>query len=364
MNNDKIHLTVISDDGFMIPSIVMLTSAKLNKNKQSRYCVHFICNKVSQYFRKKLCELHSDDFEIVLYDAPKKDFSSVDINIHVTESTFYKLEVPDILKDINKVIHIDGDVLVHGDLSEFFHTDLAGNTLGVVGDIITTKLGDVEKLGIPKAFNAGIMLMDLEKMRNDGDVAKLENMLMNIPDNWTWLEQDCLNVYYEGKALFLPPKYNCAYMNIKGLDTPIEEVNEYYGTSYESYYEMLDDSVILHMCGTPGKRPWQVTNGVHSAAWQHYYDLSPVKHIYLERPDVSLASTPGKINSLECELEQVKLLLIYPILKKRYRQAKIKSMFTLGKTRFKYKQKKQLLKIQVRRCRALLKEYIFNALHK
>ena len=65
--------------------------------------------------------------------------------------------------------------------------------------------------------------------------------------------------------------------------TAICTINEFYGTSYRNHAEMCDDAVILHLAGTPGRRPWEVINGVHGNVWQYYYDRSPLRHHYLAR---------------------------------------------------------------------------------
>ena len=285
MSDNIVHIVVIADDGFMEPSIVMLTSAKENKKVDSHYRIHFIYNHVSRLYKAKLKELHAPDFEIVEYDVPEKSyFEEVNIKIHVTPTTFLKLEIPEILRDVDKVIHIDGDVIVQGDLSQMYNIELADNVLGVVRSIRIEKSGLIQKMGIEKYFNAGIMMMNLDSMRRNGDSEKLIDMLRNIPEEWNMLEQDCMNVYYKDRCLYLPIKYNCIHFTMI-RDFTIDEVNDFYGTDYESYDEMVSDALMVHLAGTPGRRPWQISNGVHGATWQYYYDISPLRHIYRKRPD-------------------------------------------------------------------------------
>lgn len=378
MHKNIVDIVVIADDGFMEASIVMLTSAKVNKNNTSYYRVHFICNNVCRLYKKKLLELQDQDFEILIYDETSKAyFNEVNIKIHVTATTFLKLEIPEILRGVSKVIHIDGDVIVQGDLWQMYNIDLADNTLAVTRSIRMEKSGRIQLRGIDKSFNAGIMLMNLDSMRKNKDSEKLINMLRTLPDEWWLLEQDCLNVYYRNKCLYLPIRYNCFYFTMI-KDFTIDEVNEFYGTNYESYDEMVSDALLIHLAGTPGRRPWQVRDGVHGQSWQYYYNISPLKHLYHERPDSSCVSLQKELNIVKQELalakkelnaakqvqnrlqQEIEMSIYtqkenYHKVLYRYRLLQLKSFITWGKRRERYISRKRDLKVILRKVRAARK---------
>lgn len=281
----EVEIAVIADNGFMVPSIVMLTSAKLNKKATSRYKIHFVCVMVSGYFKKKLLELSSPDFKIRIHNADTERYSGVHISSHVTSSTFLKLDLTTILPEVDKVLHLDGDALVYGDLWELFQTDIDQCPLGVVralslehNDIIYKRTGRAKR-----AFNAGVMLMNLKRWREMNASEELHSMLDRLPREWVCLEQDCMNVFFHDNAKYLPLKYNVIPYVFQNRKLTMQQINEFYGTSYRNQAEMCDDAVILHLAGTPGRRPWEVINGVHGNVWQYYYDRSPLRHHYLAR---------------------------------------------------------------------------------
>ena len=284
LDQHYIDLAVIADDKFMIPSIVMLTSAKLNKKANSFYRVHFVCVEVSDYFKKKLQELESTDFRIMIYDADVKKYSNVNISIHVTASTFLKMDLAQILPHLDKVLHIDGDALVYSDLTELFETDIEENPLAVVRALSLEQNGELQKrIGVERGFNAGIMLMNLKIWREMNATQELCQMLLDDCREWKYLEQDCMNVYFHDNAKYLPVRYNMMSCIFRNRGFSIDQINSFYDACYTDFSDMLDDTVILHMAGTPKCRPWEVINGVHGNEWQYYYDLSPLKNHYLER---------------------------------------------------------------------------------
>ena len=191
----------------------MLTSAKTNKYNTSHYRVHFICIELSQFHKNKIKELESKDFEILLYDANTDYYKSVPIKIHVTAATFLKVDLPQLLPNVDKVLHIDADALVYKDLTTLYSTDIGHFALGVVKSLYLQETDYITRLGVKNGFNAGIMLMNLSLWREMTATKHLQDMLLQIPEDWRFLEQDCMSVYFQKQLYFLAPRNNaCPYV--------------------------------------------------------------------------------------------------------------------------------------------------------
>lgn len=88
---------------------------------------------------------------------------------------FIKSALPEELK---KILYLDGDTLIVGDLSELWNSDLEGKICGGVLDPVT--LDAKTRIGLRESnnyFNAGVMLIDLEKWRNEDIEKRLVNFL-------------------------------------------------------------------------------------------------------------------------------------------------------------------------------------------
>lgn len=335
-----VEIAVISDDGFIVPSVVMLTSAKFNKSPSSKYRIHFFSVGLNAFWQRKLLELSSDDFEIIIYETDTEKYKEVGISIHVTPTTFLKIDLAQLLPNVDKVLHIDGDVLVFQDLTELYSEELNDSPLGVVNSMYLDRSGYIKNVvGVEKGFNAGIMLMNLKEWRQSDATEKLTSMLLSAPKEWIYLEQDCMSAYFYGNLKYLHPRNNCCFYVWKD-NYAIEELNEYYGMDYSCYEELIDDAVILHLAGTPGRRPWQVVNGVFADVWQMYYDRSPLKHLHIERADLAWNLF------IEC----------YPILLIKYWFVKVWSELCWGKKRRIYKVRKKQLYWQIWKVRRHLKK--------
>lgn len=121
-------------------------------------------------------------------------------------------EIGSILKNLARVIYLDCDMVACGDLSELWHYDLQGKTIGAVEDPLALK--NMRRLGIGEAhfyFNAGLLLIDLDKWRRENTQERLFEYLSAHPEQLKHQDQDLLNVVLFQQALSLPLRFNSQY---------------------------------------------------------------------------------------------------------------------------------------------------------
>jgi lipopolysaccharide biosynthesis glycosyltransferase len=130
---------------------------------------------------------------------------------HLTAATWYRVFVPELLPDLDRVLYVDADAIVMDSLRPLWETDLDGATVAAVTNVFEPWNLDYERsLDLPRPyFNAGILLMDLERMRA-GDVVRrvLEYAMANL-DRLPWGDQCPLNVVLSDSRHDLHPRWNC-----------------------------------------------------------------------------------------------------------------------------------------------------------
>lgn len=284
MKSSYTEICVITDNGYTVPTIVMLTSAKINKAKDSNYRVHCILNEVNEVHRNMLMELDADDFRIVLYTASLDKYKTIQVKGHVPVSVMLKLDIATLLADVSKVLYLDGDILVKKDLSEFYNTDLGNKPLAAVRDIG----GELRqhfntRIGVKEYINAGVMLMNLDTFRKEDIGSRMLEIQLSAPEEWLCLEQDNINVFFKDRMLLLPFRYNALLpMCLNGFyHFDAEDLNQFYGTNYSSLEDAEADAVLIHFAGESSLRPWKILNGTYANVWQMYYDLSPLRNHWL-----------------------------------------------------------------------------------
>ena len=109
-----------------------------------------------------------------------------------------RLALPEILPEEDRVLWMDIDTIVEDDITELFETDLEGCCFGMAEEPIRSRRPF-------RYYNAGVMLMDLRKLR-DGTYLKLIDCVnrreMDFPD------QDVINLMCQTQIKEISPYYN------------------------------------------------------------------------------------------------------------------------------------------------------------
>ena len=164
---------------------------------------------------------------IILHDVSDLTASFDTETISKTKCTIgalYRLFIPDILADVDKVLYIDCDVIVNLDIAELWNIDIKNYSLAGVhqaeffeskDECIRDKFNGCD---CKTYINAGIMIMNLEKIRSKGSL--LENSLSWIKKHihlMYFADQDILNSLFYGDIKLLDNKFNIAHSSVNNL---------------------------------------------------------------------------------------------------------------------------------------------------
>lgn len=193
------------------------------------------------------------------------------------EAAAYRLLVTDLFGDLERMLHLDVDILITGDISEFYNTPFEDYYLVACDDFLTVeeKLRNCKRLGkdeTARLFNSGVMLFNIPKLAADGfyyevyaDILRrYPHIKMEFPD------QDMLNLLFSDKTKYMDRiKYNYAPFFCMIGD------REHY---YDSQEELEENCHIIHMYG--GSKPWENINRMAAdKLWWEYAKRTP---FYLE----------------------------------------------------------------------------------
>ena len=121
---------------------------------------------------------HKDNCKINFIDMADK-FKKVDVNKKIPVSSYYRLELPSLLPDINRIIFMDGDTAVFEDLTELITIDMKNN---YIMGFLDSMPDAIESFGVKNAtvLCAGVLLLDLDALRKIIFKKKCINLLMII----------------------------------------------------------------------------------------------------------------------------------------------------------------------------------------
>jgi lipopolysaccharide biosynthesis glycosyltransferase len=129
---------------------------------------------------------------------------------HYTLDTWTRLWVGEFFpENVDRVLYIDGDIVILGDVAPLWNTDLEGALLGTV-DIPGSQAG-VERHGLRPEdgyFNAGVLLIDLAQWRSTDAMQETLKYVATYPERVHDVDQDALNACFHARRKRLAYKWN------------------------------------------------------------------------------------------------------------------------------------------------------------
>ncbi|MGU3577270.1 glycosyltransferase family 8 protein [Brucellaceae bacterium C25G] len=199
-----------------------------------------------------------------------------------------------------RVIYIDGDTHIKGDISSLFSIDLNGYLLGAVRDYMVAKWAAknykvsskhsegitslqslLDQKDISKYFNSGVLIFDTDAIRSEPIVYEAMRDVA-AANKYVLADQDHLNKVFNGRTLMLNPAFNSSWSR-----TNRQRKNSLIlGGSVEEYAPLTDS--IVHFHGTP--KPWvksrrDIWKSRGRAVWRYRRDLREFRRQF---PDIDI----------------------------------------------------------------------------
>jgi len=179
-----------------------------------------------------------------------------------TEIVYYRLIIPEILKEYDKAIYSDVDVLFKGDLAELYNNDISNYQFGAVSaekntqDTICHKHFDENKNEY--IYWSGLMLLNCKKFREEKLFDKLIENAKRLYKELKFFDLDLINITCN-KIYPLDMKY-CVMQSIYYNEDYNKKADYQYLKSVYSDEEIetsKGNTVTVHYGGKPGK-PWRL----------------------------------------------------------------------------------------------------------
>ena len=252
---EKIHIAVCLDKGYVMPTGVMMYSICIN-NQDVVIDFHVLVDESVQEKEQQDLRDTINNFEgkrAVFYSL--KSMTTLNFPLvkkHLTRAAYYRLFLSDILPSaIEKVLYLDGDIIVRHSLLPLWNIDLTNYAVGIVMDVLDGDIKIYNRLRYPYQkgyFNSGVLLINLKYWRDNQIVKEFVEYLNNFPERILQEDQDVMNVVLQEKKLMLPVKYNLQTAFLRK-----DPSWDYW--KHESEVKMgIEDPVIVHF--TSKWKPW------------------------------------------------------------------------------------------------------------
>ena len=206
MENKLIPVFFAVDDGYIPFLTVALQSMIENASKDYYYEIKILYTNISEENKEKIIKYENNNVKIEFIDLNyylEELQEKLYTRDYYTKTTYYRLLIPNLYPQYDKILYLDSDITVLGDISELYNTDLEDNLVGAVPDGSVRALKEfseyVERVvgmaDYKNYFNAGILLMNLKEMREFDFQTKflylLENMKFSVAQDQDYLNRIC-----------------------------------------------------------------------------------------------------------------------------------------------------------------------------
>ncbi len=262
------------DKNLVMPACVCISSLLMNAKKDTSYDI-FILHPANQSMTQtdlvKLPEYY-DNCKLTFRPVGNEFDNAFEIR-GITTPAYYRLLIPEIIPEYDKIIYSDVDVIFRRDLSDLYSIDLTGVYMAATYDVGmnlgkdgVAHINSTKGLVLGKYIQSGFIMLNSSKLKNDGLVIRFKE---EAKKQYKFQDQDILNVVCGKNLKVLPAEYNMTdytfyYLNsgdelIKSGYVKEEEISEakQYGT--------------LHF---NGHKPWK-SYSINFDIWWEYYRKSP-----------------------------------------------------------------------------------------
>ena len=193
----------------------------------------------------------------------RKHFKNV---YHFSIVTYYRLFIPSLFPEYDKAVYLDCDLVVLGDISELYNTEMGENIIAAVPDQNIKTVEEFKRyieiaisVDPNKYMNAGVLLMNLDAFRKNEIEKKLIRLITSFNFDLVDPDQAYLNYLCKGKIHFLPNGWN-------KIPSPFPCEGKKNIVHYALY-----------------KKPWQYDDVVDGECFWEYAKRSPFYDVIMQR---------------------------------------------------------------------------------
>lgn len=201
-------------------------------HKEEGATVHIVYRELSEANLKRIRLLSEVLPQICLRFYQVTDTALLGIsveNYNLPIESYFRFALPELLKDVDRVLYLDTDMLVCGNLASLWELDMEGHCLAVVNEeevkiFFRHILQNLNFSDQDLYFNSGFLLMDLQKMREQQHGPALVKLALEKSQEFELGDQDVLNVYFKNKLTELDRVYNYTWFPMVQYNQPLDQV--------------------------------------------------------------------------------------------------------------------------------------------
>lgn len=298
--NNIINIVYSTDENYLPLMAVSIHSLIKNASKDYQYNIHVLYadGTIKNDSIERIKKLSNNNTTII-FKSVNSYIDNVKDKLRTRDyyslTTYFRLFITNIYPELDKVLYIDCDTLVLGDISELYNFDLGDALVAGTSDDAVLAVKEFQDyveqvVGVDNYqdyFNAGIILMNLKQFKEQ----KIFEKFLELNDKYYFVvaqDQDLLNVLCYNKVKYFDPGWN---------KTPTPALKE---------FKKLN---LIHY--NLSYKPWHYDNVMYSDEFwayaketDYYEDILDIKNSFSEED--KLIDQQAGVGLIQKALEEIK----------------------------------------------------------
>ena len=284
MNKKSIPIVFGVDKNYLPYLSVALVSLIHNSSNLYKYDIYILHTELENKDIEIISKLGQPNINVNFINVLKEiDSIALYSRAHYSISMYYRILIPKLFSQLEKVIYLDCDILVVDDISKLYFSYIGNNQISAAVNYLNRDMQKYVKsklnMDYPKYINSGILIINIKEWLKNSVSEKIFDYIESHKD-LVCPDQDAINCVCKNKIKYLPSSWNFTWQHIV-LETTLP---------YEQQKNFEDDASkpksIIHY--TSGIKPWKKMNwdnNEYAENWWKYAERSPFYKFFLTSLD-------------------------------------------------------------------------------
>lgn len=208
----NINVCLSCDDNYSKYAGVVIASILANANHDDNLSIYILDGGISDKHKEEIkslksikdCEINYVAIDESLFEA----YKIIKTHPYLTLPAYFRLKLPSLLPQLDKIIYLDCDVIVNSSLKDFYNIDIEKYAIAGVRDINKRMLKKNSNY-----YNSGVLLFNLQYWRDNNIEQVLLDFTKKNIDNIKTGDQEILNRVLEKQTKIVTDEWNVQSSN-------------------------------------------------------------------------------------------------------------------------------------------------------
>lgn len=270
--NNIVPIVFCFDSNLVFPACICISSLMMNAKKDTFYDIFILHSQNIELNKSELNKIPIFYSNCrIQYRMMGVDFDNAFEIRGITTPAYYRLLIPELIPEYDKILYSDVDVIFRDDLEHYYKENIddyyfAGVDVGVsYRKDIRDYLKDVIKLNPENGYYySGNLIINSKKIRQDGIISTFKLLAKN---KYKFQDLDVINIACNGHIKPLSPSF-CLTNYWYSLFVTKRELLE--GKYSQTEIQQILDKSIVHYNGAKPWKEWCYNGDI----WWYYYRKS------------------------------------------------------------------------------------------